>query len=318
MMKFADPFPAFRLGTRLAFFIILFSANFSSAQSGDFTRVQPLRANGIENFFKLSDKVYSGGTPAGENAFAELKKLGIKTIITVDGGKPDVETAAKFGLRYVHLPVGYDGVPIDQALKLVKAARELPKPIYVHCHHGMHRGPAGAAIICKGMENWTPQQAWDWLKQAGTATNYSGLYKSVEDFNSPSAEELKKIPDNFPEQIETSPLVVAMVEIDHRFDNLKLIRKANQEPASVRLGLNPAHEALLLEEAFKELNRWLEAQNHGKDFQNKMTDAQTAANELRMAFSKLKNLSDADKTELSAAFDKVTKSCASCHKAHRN
>ena len=70
-----------------------------------------LVAPGIENAFRLSPRLYSGGEPQGEGAFKALKALGVKTIISVDGARPDVETARKFGIRYVHLPVGYHGVP---------------------------------------------------------------------------------------------------------------------------------------------------------------------------------------------------------------
>ena len=83
---------------------------------------------GIENVFRLSPRLYSGGDPHGAEAFAALKALGIKTIISVDGATPDVEAARKLGLRYVHLPIGYDGVPREQAVRIVKAVKTLPGP----------------------------------------------------------------------------------------------------------------------------------------------------------------------------------------------
>ena len=100
-----------------------------------------LEIRGIENTFRLSPRLYSGGDPHGVEALAALKELGVRTIISVDGATPDVETARKLGLRYVHLPIGYDGVPREQAVRLVQAVKTLPGPVYVHCHHGKHRGP---------------------------------------------------------------------------------------------------------------------------------------------------------------------------------
>jgi len=303
---------------KFIFCVALFAGIFSQSQVFSAQQPQALYAEGITNFFKLSDGIYSGSAPEGEG-FATLKKLGIKTIITVDGTKPNVQGAKKFGLRYVHLPFGYDGIPRKQALALVKAASKLPKPIYVHCHHGMHRGPAGAAIICEGTENWTTNQASAWLKQAGTATNYLGLYKSVATFRPPSKSELEKLPNNFPEISEISPLADAMVEIDGRFDNLKLIQKASYEQPPTHPDLVPAHEALLLEELFKELNRSDEIKKRDQDFLRKLNDAENAVDKLRLAMeSKPKTLSDAEKAKLSLAFDHVTRTCAACHKAHRN
>src|SRR5215203_3182916 len=65
-----------------------------------------LDAPGIENLYRLTEGLYSGGQPEGEAGFAALKRLGVRTIISVDGARPDVETARRFGMRYVHLPVG--------------------------------------------------------------------------------------------------------------------------------------------------------------------------------------------------------------------
>ena len=45
----------------------------------------------------------------------------MRTVISVDGARPDVVRAHSFGLRYVHLPIGYDGVPREQALRIARA-----------------------------------------------------------------------------------------------------------------------------------------------------------------------------------------------------
>jgi protein tyrosine phosphatase (PTP) superfamily phosphohydrolase (DUF442 family) len=276
--------------------------------------VHPLTARGIENSFQLSDRLYSGSAPEGDEAFAELKKLGIKTIITVDGAKPDVETAHRFGIRYVHLPIGYDGVPTNQAIRLVKAAETMPGPIYVHCHHGMHRGPAGAAVICRATEGWTAEQADSWLKLAGTATNYAGLYRTVEQFQPPTAETLKTVSANFPEKSEVSPLADVMIQIDERFDHLKLIKKAGYRVPTSHPDLVPAQEALLLNELFKELLRSPATSKHNQDFQTQLQAAESSSSALYTSL----NTTNITAGISDAAFKRVTDSCAACHKAHRN
>src|SRR5262245_58106552 len=102
----------------------------------------------LPNAYQIHAKVISGGLPEGDTAFQELADLGVKTIISVDGATPDIETAKKHGLRYVHLPHGYDGIPRSRANELAKAVRDLPGPIYIHCHHGKHRSPAAATVAC--------------------------------------------------------------------------------------------------------------------------------------------------------------------------
>src|SRR5262245_33238393 len=69
---------------------------------------QPTALPGLHNVFRLSAKLYSGSVPEGETGFCSLCSLGVRTIISVDGARPDVATAHRFGLLYVHLPFGYD------------------------------------------------------------------------------------------------------------------------------------------------------------------------------------------------------------------
>src|SRR5262249_41353434 len=142
-------------------------------------RPERMATPGIENAFRLSARLYSGGEPQGEGAFQALKALGVKTVISVDGARPDVETAHRYGIRYVPLPVSYDGIPREQALRIVQAARTLPGPVFVHCHHGKHRGPAAAALCGLVMEGWTRGQALEWMNLAGTSPDYRGLFAST-------------------------------------------------------------------------------------------------------------------------------------------
>lgn len=283
-----------------------------AASNGVPATVHALKAPGIDNFYQLSDRFYSGSAPEGDAAFAELKKLGIKTIITVDGAKPDVDAARRFGIRYVHLPIGYDGVPAGQALRLVKAAETLPGPIYIHCHHGMHRGPSGAAVICMSVEGWTPEQAESWLHLAGTATNYPGLYRSVEQFHPPSPEALKNVSDDFPEKSPVSPLADVMIQVDGRFDNLKLIKKAGYKTPPNHPDLDPEQEALLLDELFKELLRSPAVEKRPAEFKSKLSDAEKAAAEVHHSFVG-GTLGTMDKE-----YESLNEACTACHKKYRN
>jgi protein tyrosine phosphatase (PTP) superfamily phosphohydrolase (DUF442 family) len=296
---------------------VLFAAS-SLAQtittSPRLVKPEPLSSHDIENFFQLTENIYSGSSPENEESFAELKRHGIKTIISVDGAKPDVEAAKKLGLRYVHLPIGYDSVPANRVAELTKAAITLPGPIYVHCHHGKHRGPAGAAVICMATEGWTPEQGLNWLKQAGTATNYSGLYKSVAQFKPLSPEVLAGIPANLPEKMEVSSLVDVMVEIDERFDHLNLVKDAGYKQPPSHPDINPAHEALLLHELFNELLRSPEMQKRDHDYQTKLAEAEQFARE----FHAVLNGADLSEEKANAAFQRMGDSCSTCHKAHRN
>ncbi|MBA4148709.1 MAG: hypothetical protein H0X66_11395 [Verrucomicrobia bacterium] len=292
-------------------FILAVSSTISLRADVSATRVED---SAIENFFLLTANILSGATPENEQAFAELQKRGVKTIISVDGAKPDAESARKFGIRYVHLPIGYDGISTNRELELIKAVQSLPKPIFVHCHHGKHRGPTAAAILCMGAENWKSTEALQWMKQAGTATNYSGLYRTVELFRVPGATALRTVTSDFPEHAKVSTMVEAMVSMDERFEHLKAVKKAGYKKSESHPDVDPAHEALLLHELFKELLRAPDAEQHTAGFlQELKVGEQTSGAFYTLMKGETFHGADAD-----AAFDKMTQNCASCHRKFRN
>src|SRR5262249_38153767 len=151
---------------------------------------------------------------------------------------------------------GYDGIPREQVLRLAKAVRDLPGPIYLHCHHGVHRGPAAAAAIHLCLdETRRVQQAIEEMRRAGTDPRYEGLYETVRTLVRPTAKDLDAIPANFPEVEKVSDLAQFMVRIDTRWDNLKRIKAANWNPPADHPDIDRAHEALQLAELFRESGR---------------------------------------------------------------
>lgn len=180
----------------------------------------PVHAAGLHNAFRLSDRLLSGSQPDGDAGFASLARLGVRTVLSVDGATPDVARAERFGLRYVHVPVGYDGVPRDKALLLAKAVRDLPGPAYLHCHHGKHRGPAAAACVLLALGGATPSSAAELLRIAGTDPKYPGLVAVPHAFAPPTAAELATTPNDFPAVAAVPTLARLMVEVDARWDRL--------------------------------------------------------------------------------------------------
>ncbi|MFO0958555.1 MAG: hypothetical protein U0800_14190 [Isosphaeraceae bacterium] len=274
---------------------------------------------GIENTFRLSPRLYSGGDPRGAEGLQALKKLGIRTIISVDGAAPDVEAARILGLRYVHLPVGYDGIPREQAVKLIRALQSLPGPFYVHCHHGKHRGPAAAALCGISAEGWSKPDALAWMATAGTSADYRGLYESASKFETPTAEELGRVGDDLPELAEIPAIVDLMVRVDERWDCLKASQTAGFRAPPNRPDIDPPHEALQLVELYRELARLPEAQGRGPVFLKAAEAAGRDATALEEALRYLGKAPNADATRRAeTAFQAASKACAACHSAHRD
>lgn len=280
---------------------------------------QKIEVAGLHNVFRISERLYSGNSPEGEEGFESLQKLGIKTVITVDGAQPDLKRAKQFALRYVHIPIGYNGVPREKSLQIAKAVRELPGPIYIHCHHGTHRGPAAAAVarLCADDECQV-EDALVILKSAGTDPRYKGLFKSVQEFQRPTREELAKLPANLPEVVKVAGLTQAMVAIDHSWDNIKLVQAAGWIPPLDHPDIDPPHEALQLVEGFKELGRLPEIEKRPDDFRKWLAEGLASAKELEQVLRTAKEKKAVAKESAEIIYRRAGATCTQCHAKYRD
>jgi protein tyrosine phosphatase (PTP) superfamily phosphohydrolase (DUF442 family) len=295
--------------------LLLILAPFSLVGAEDTpTRVS---AEGLPNLFRVTDKLLSGGLPAGDIGFRSLQKLGVKTVISVDGAKPDVERARKFGLRYIHLPIGYDGVPAEQGLRIAKAVRDLPGLVYLHCHHGKHRSPAAAAVVRLCLDDrCTVEAAVRFLRKAGTDPKYTGLYAAPKELVRPTSKDLDKVRAEFPEVAQVGGLMQAMVAIEERWDNLKEIRAAGWKAPQTHPDLDPAHEALMLMEHYREAARLPNMATRAAEFRRWLTAAATTAEELEALLRTTQGMVPG--TQADKLFRQAQVSCTQCHAKYRD
>ena len=273
----------------------------------------PVEAGELHNVYRLSGRILSGSGPETDADFATLRSLGVQTILSVDGATPIVKLAEKHGLRYVHVPVGYDGIPADKAYLMAKAVRDLPGPVYVHCHHGKHRGPTAAAAVRLCLDpDFTPEAAEDWLRQAGTDPRYRGLVGLPWALRRPTAAELDRLPAEFPSVAKVADLTRLMVEVDARWDRLKAVQGAGWVVPKAHPDVDPPHEALLLRELYREAGRLPETGKHGDEFRRWLGEAESLAGELEESLRK-KHLDGAK-----LAFDRSRALCTRCHEKYRD
>ena len=279
-----------------------------------------LQTRHLPNALRIHEKVISGGQPDGEAGFHELAELGVKTVISVDGATPDVEMAKKHGLRYVHLPHGYDGIPESRVKDLAKAVRDLPGPIYIHCHHGKHRSPAASSVACVSAGLIDPKLAVTVLKSAGTSAGYRGLYASARNAKKLDDKLLDELAVEFPEKAKIPPLAEAMVAVEHTHDHLKTIAAAGWKVPLEHPDLEPAHEALLMREHHMELLRTEAVKREPTGFQRLVLEGEAIAVQLEQALTNWKAAGYAGEApaEIPAAFKKLEANCAACHKTYRD
>ncbi len=279
----------------------------------------------LPNVVRVHPQILSGGLPASNEAFRELHSRGIKTIISVDGMTPDVETARKYGLRYVHLPHGYDGIPAERVQELAKAVRELPAPIYIHCHHGQHRSAAAASVACVASGLIPSSQSLNVLELAGTSPHYRGLYESVRQVQPFEATQLRELKVEFKEKVEIPPMAQAMVDIERTHHHLQLIAASDWQSPPAHPDLDPAHEALLLKEHFAELLRTDSVQEQPEEFRMLLEESARASQALEHALRQQidtasdSNLSDSKSLEsIHRLSDNIATRCTACHQQFRD
>lgn len=204
------------------------------------------RHPGLHNVVAMSGFLLNGSEPNGEAGFDSLANLGIKSIISVDGNPPDTVRAAARGMRYVHLPLGYDGISEPERFRLTRAVRDLPKPIYIHCFHGFHRGPAAGTIALVSLGTITSDEGVALMARVGTDPHYEGLYDAVRRARRLPRSVVSHVSDEFPDRVVPRGFTGKMATIGRRWDHLKLIAAAGFETPIDHPDLVPVRESAAL------------------------------------------------------------------------
>jgi hypothetical protein len=281
----------------------------------------PLDAPGLHNVVAFAPDVLSGSVPEGDAGFDSLKGWGVLTIISVDGAVPDVERAKSRGMRYVHLPIGYHGFDEARKLELARAVHDLPRPVYIHCHHGKHRSAGAAGTIAVTLGWMTPEQAVARMKVAGTAPSYPGLYRCTQDAVKVADAAISGARADFPEVARPAGLVKGMVEIDLTWDNLKAAQRAGWTVPADHPDLVPAAEAGRLAETFRPLCDDALVKGKPTEFQALMARSAEQARSLEELLATLPvgaRPSPEVAERLNAVALQIAATCKACHSAYRD
>jgi protein tyrosine/serine phosphatase len=114
---------------------------------------------GLPNLHKISDQLYRGAQPEKEG-YQELAKMGIKTIICLRAGEPDLKAIEQAKLECIHIPMKTWNPTHKEAVKFLKAVTDKSKqPIYIHCKHGSDRTGTMCAIYRVAVDGWSKEDA---------------------------------------------------------------------------------------------------------------------------------------------------------------
>lgn len=131
----------------------------------------PVEKQGLGNFFKVNDGLYRGKQPTSWG-IRELKKMGIKTILSLRSSHSDRELIDDAGLtgqvKYIRIKTKPDDPQDDEIVTFLKiAANPANQPVFVHCAHGSDRTGLMVAAYRMAVEGWSREEAIDEMINGG-------------------------------------------------------------------------------------------------------------------------------------------------------
>ena len=300
----------------------LLATAFEAAAEVELPELAPGEYEGLHNVFQLSGSIISGGEPAGEAALEQLSEWGVRTILSVDGKTPDAETAARLGMRYVHIPIQYSGITESQVVRISKTFRELEGPFYVHCFHGRHRGPAAAALGRIVLDGVPRVQAIAEMRQwCATSSKYEGLYAAVATAPVPSAAITKQDAFAFDSAHTFRGLRAAMIPLPRHWDRVVEAAERDWVHDPEHPDLVPAREAAEVLQILDACGELPQTKSHADDFRAWLEQARGGSERLVEALAEGDAAAPADgswRLEAAAAVEQVRAACTACHGAYRN
>jgi protein tyrosine phosphatase (PTP) superfamily phosphohydrolase (DUF442 family) len=271
------------------------------------------------NVFHLSENVISGSEPHDEQALRRLLDMGVRTIISVDGKAPAAEEAAALGMRYVHVPIQYSGIGEADIARLAKTFRELEGPFYVHCFHGKHRGPAGAAIGRIVLDGSSREVAIAEMKQyCGTSDKYEGLFRTIATAEMPTSAETRAFAYAFDAVKKPRGIVGTMVPVSRTHDTLFDLMERDWAVDPEHPDIDPLNEAEILAQAFGDGCDLEQVAGGPADLRAWFERSRDESRALVAALRALREGASERSGEATKRFEAIKQLCADCHAAYRN
>lgn len=285
----------------------------TAAVSAERPRGEVLAAEPLHNVIVFGDGVISGSAPDGDAAFDALRDMGVRTVISVDAMTPDVDRARDRDLRYVHVPVEYARIDPDERATLARALRDAPRPIYVHCHHGVHRGPAAAALALVALGELTAAEGESLMRQAGTSESYAGLYACVQEAGPMGNEAIDAQAGPLVEVADVGDVAGAMARIDRAWDHLKMLGSNQWRPLEEHPDLDPLAEAAELHDLLRALADIDDPRLAEDRFARDLRSSLDASSSLEALLRRGRPAPGA----VGPIMDRLSASCRDCHRVYR-
>lgn len=147
-------------------------------------------APGISNFQKVSPTLWRGAAPSAKG-LTDLARSGAKTVIDLrkpgSGATRESRDAAKLGLNYFQIPIGYCAPSVEKINQFLKIVTDHQyQPVFIHCRQGCDRTGTVVGIYRMLVEGWSFKQAYGEMREHHFKPWMLSLKRAVADWE-PSA-----------------------------------------------------------------------------------------------------------------------------------
>jgi protein tyrosine phosphatase (PTP) superfamily phosphohydrolase (DUF442 family) len=138
---------------------------------------QPLVLPGLTNFYRVTTNLYRGAQPTAEG-MAQLKAMGIKTVINLRAFHSDKDEVAGTGLKSIRFETKPWHAEEEDVVGFLKAVTDTNNlPVFVHCQRGADRTGMMCAMYRIVVCGWTKQEAIEEMKRGGY--HFSPVWKNL-------------------------------------------------------------------------------------------------------------------------------------------
>ena len=143
----------------------------------------------MQERMKISDQITVGAQPTPEQ-LQELAQEGFRTIVNLrTAGESDQPLSPEeegnkvtaLAMKYLHIPVSAQAMQPEQVDHFRQQIRQLPGPVFVHCHKGKRAG--ALAMMHSAIEaGWTGDQTLQTAQEMGFQCDVPALAEFVKGY----------------------------------------------------------------------------------------------------------------------------------------
>jgi len=137
----------------------------------------PLYKKELPNLYQVSETLYRGAQPSAAG-FRALRKMGVKTVVSLRQYHSDEKLLSGTGLNYFNIPISASDPQKTDFQKFLDIAIDPQmQPVFVHCQHGADRTGTAVALYRIKVQGWDREEAIRELREGGYG--YHKIFKDI-------------------------------------------------------------------------------------------------------------------------------------------